>query len=197
MKTWEAHMEVQTLVRNWWMVATRGLLAIMFGLAVLLWSDVNLSIVVVLFGVYALLDGMWALASATRVARYVDSWPVAIEGLASIALGAVALDLPFVSRQLIYVVSLWGIATGVLEIITALRLPRELAARWLWATAGVTSVFLGGLILMLPHADGEGVIGLIGGYALLFGVLVSAAAMRFRALRGDAGRQSAVVPTGA
>jgi len=190
-------MEVQTLVRNWWMVATRGLLAIMFGLVLLRWSDANLSTVVVLFGVYALLDGVWALASAIRVARYVLSWPVAIEGLASMILGAVALDLPFVSRQLIYVVSLWGIATGVLEVTTALRLPHELAARWLWATAGVTSVFLGGLILMLPHADGEGAVGLIGAYALLFGVLVSAAAMRFRAVRGDAARHSAVVPTGA
>lgn len=190
-------MEVEALVRNWWMVAIRGLLAVVFGLALFLWPGVNLSIVVVLFGVYAVLDGAWALASAIRVARYVDSWPVAVEGLASIVLGAVALDLPFVSRQLIYVVVIWGVVTGTLEIITALGLPRETAARSLWATGGVASLFLAGLVLMLPHAGGGGVIDLIGAYALVFGVVVSVAAMRFRAMRGGSGRPSAVATTGA
>jgi uncharacterized membrane protein HdeD (DUF308 family) len=182
-------MGVKTLVRNWWMVAIRGLLAIAFGLALLLWPSVSLPIVVVLFGVYAMLDGVWAVASAIRVAdRRVDSWPVAVEGLASVVLGFTALAWPFVSREFIYVVSTWGIATGALEIITALRMSRETAAHWLWGTAGVASVFLGGLILMLPHADVVDVMYAIAAYALLFGGVVSGAAVRFRAVRGPVPR---------
>lgn len=177
-------MGVTTLVRNWWMVAIRGLLAILFGLALLLWPNVNMPIVIVLFGVYAMLDGLWALASAIRIAdRRVGSWPVAVEGLASVVLGSIALDWPFVSRQLIYVVSIWGIVTGALEIFTALRLPRETAAHWLWATGGVASLFLGGLMLMLPHADLVGVVYVIAAYVLLFGVVVLVAAMHFRIVR--------------
>ncbi len=175
----------ETLVRNWWMVAIRGLLAIWLGLALLLWPNVNLPIVIVLFGVYAMLDGIWALASAIRSAdRRLDSWPVAVEGVASVVLGSIALDLPLVSREFIYVVSIWGIVTGALEIFIARRLPRGTAAHWLWATGGVASLFLGGLILMLPHADLVGVVSVIAAYALLFGVVVSFAAIRFRVVRG-------------
>ena len=66
---------------------------------------------------------------------------------------------------------------------SALRLPRETAAHWLWATGGVASLFLGGLMLMLPHADLVGVVYAIAAYVLLFGVVVLVAAMHFRIVR--------------
>jgi uncharacterized membrane protein HdeD (DUF308 family) len=163
------------------MMAIRGGLAIAFGLAVLLWPNGNLPIVVVLFGAYALTDGVWAMVAAVWTGgRSMEAWPVALEGLVSAGLGALALARPFVPREFILVVAWWGLLTGVVEIVTALRLPRVTASHWLFGTGGASSLFLAILIVLLPHADLARIIGLIGIYALVFGALMLLAAIGFK-----------------
>lgn len=184
-------MNVGSLVRNWWMMAIRGGLAIAFGLSVLLWPNVTLSIVVVLFGVYALLDGAWTIAAGARASRRLfDAWPVVLEGVVSLGLGALALSWPFLPRQFVYVLAGWGLATGVLELLAAIHLPREGAGYWLLATGGFSSVFLAILILLLPHAGADVVVRIIAAYAQVFGIVLLFAAIRFP--RSDAaGRYAA------
>jgi uncharacterized membrane protein HdeD (DUF308 family) len=172
---------MDALIRNSWMMMVRAVLAVAFGLALLSWPGVTLSVVVVLFGVYAMLDGAWAIAAGARASRrWLDAWPVALEGLVSVGLGVLALGWPFVSRRFLYVIAGWGIATGVLEIAAAITLPRHVAGHWLLGTAGASSMFLAFLILSLPHADVEEAVPIIGTYAIAFGAVVAAAAVRFR-----------------
>ena len=174
-------MTIMVLVRNWWMMAIRGGLAVLFGMSILLWPNRSLSAVVLLFGAYAVLDGIWAIATATRASEHLlDAWPVGLEGLVSVVLGLVALVWPFISRELIYLIAAWGVVTGVLEILAALRLPSETAGHWLLGTGGVCSLSLAVFVLILPHADIGPVATTLGTYALLFGVLVFLAACRFR-----------------
>jgi uncharacterized membrane protein HdeD (DUF308 family) len=169
------------LARNWWMVAVRGGLAVLFGLTLLVWPEVTLWVVVLLFGAYAILDGLWAVASATWAStRSLVALPVLAEGLVSLTLGVVALSWPFVSREFIFVVAGWGVLTGLLELLAAAAIPREAAGHWLLGTAGVCSLFLAVLIVMLPEADAASTVVVIGGYALVFGVMVMLAAIRFR-----------------
>ena len=178
-------MNLSSLMRNWWMIAIRGVLAIGFGLAVLLWPRVTLPTVTVLFGVYALLDGVWTIAAARHAtARLLEAWPVVLEGAVSIGLGLLALMFPFVPRQFIYALAAWGVITGVLELIAAIRLPREGAGHWLLGTAGVSSLFLALMILLLGHADTDFVVRVIATYAQVFGVALLIAALLFG--RGDA-----------
>jgi uncharacterized membrane protein HdeD (DUF308 family) len=170
-----------TLIRNWWMVAIRGGLAAVFGLTVLLWPEVSLWRIVVLFGLYAILDGAWAIASvAATSGRLHEAWPVAAEGIAGVVLGSVALAWPWLPTRVIYVVAGWGILTGVLDILVAVRLPRTRAGHWLLGTAGAFSIFLAGVILMLPHTDAARIARALGTYALAFGVLVTLTAAVFR-----------------
>lgn len=180
-------MRLGVLARNRWMVAVRGVLAIVFGLTVILWRDITLPVVVVVFGVYALLDGLWAIVSALVMAwpqgrhRDLDVWSVGAEGLLGVAVGALAIGWPFVSGEFVSVLALWAAATGVLEIVTATLLPRETSAHWLIGTAGVLSIFLAVLVFMVPRADSPRVVQFIAGYAVGFGMLLSSAAMQFRA----------------
>jgi uncharacterized membrane protein HdeD (DUF308 family) len=178
-------MNLTSLIRNWWMIAIRGVLAIVFGLAVLLWPRVTLPTVTVLFGVYAILDGVWTLAAARRASeRLLEAWPVVLEGAVSIGLGLLALFFPFVSRQFIYALATWGVITGVLELIAAICLPREGAGHWLLGTAGVSSLFLALMILLLGHSDTNFVVRVIATYAQVFGTVLLLAALLFG--RGDA-----------
>jgi uncharacterized membrane protein HdeD (DUF308 family) len=173
------------LVRNWWMMAARGGLAILFGLALLLWPTLTLSIVVVLFAAYAILDGLWAVGAGFRAAAGpLAAWPVVLEGALSVALGVLAVTWPFVSREFIHWIAGWGIVTGVLELVTATALPRESAEPWLLGMGGASSLFLGLLILLLPFAAVESVALLLGIYALVFGALLCLGAVAFRQRRG-------------
>jgi uncharacterized membrane protein HdeD (DUF308 family) len=167
------------MIRNWWMTAARGALAVLFGLSVLWWPDVTLPTIVVLFGVYALVDGMLAIAAATHGRlRLLEAWPVALEGVASVVLGIVALGWPLrVPRDLLIALVTWGIATGILEIAQAVRLPRTRAAHWLLGMGGISSLFLAVLLLMLPYAGVDRIVQVIGVYALVFGTVVTLAAL--------------------
>jgi uncharacterized membrane protein HdeD (DUF308 family) len=127
-------MTLEVLARNWWMMALRGGLAAAFGLTLLAWPDATLSIVVVLFGAYAVLDGLWAVISAAAVPRpSIGRLAIAVEGLVSLGLGALALVWPFVSREFVQLVAGWGVLTGILELITAAAVPRERPGHWLMA----------------------------------------------------------------
>jgi uncharacterized membrane protein HdeD (DUF308 family) len=176
-------MTMSALVRNWWMMAARGLFAMAFGAVLSLWPNPTLPLVVMLFAVYAMLDGAWAIGAATWASgrgRRFETWPVALEGFASFGLGAVALLWPFVPRGLIYVVAIWGLVTGALELLTALAVPRQRATHWLLGTSAVCSLFLAVLVMLVPFADAVSMVYLIAAYAIVFGVLTMSAAVRFR-----------------
>jgi uncharacterized membrane protein HdeD (DUF308 family) len=172
--------DMSALIRNWWMMAVRGMLAAVFGLGILAWPRISLWTIVVIFGVYAMLDGIWALASVVRACRRrYEGWPVALEGLAGVAFGFLALAWPFLPRELVYLLGAWGVVTGVLEIIAAAWLPEVAPMHWLLGTAGAFSLFLGGVILMLPHTDASLIARLVGAYGVAFGIVITVVAVGF------------------
>jgi uncharacterized membrane protein HdeD (DUF308 family) len=170
-----------TLGRNWWMVASRGILAVLFGGLMLGNPHVSLNLLVALFGLYALLDGLAAIASALWVTRsWFTAWPVLFEGTASVAVGAFALGWPLVPRELVFAIATWGLVTGAMELLAAFRLAGPAAGRWLLATGAVCSLFLAGLILAIPHAETPRMVRIMGSYAIVFGISLWAAALAFR-----------------
>ena len=166
------------MLHNWRLMAARGGLAALFGASILLWPAIALPTIVVLFAAYAVADGVLGIVAAGRgPLRLLDAWPVALEGLVSVAIGVLAFVAPLrVPRDVVSALALWGIATGILELAYAARLPRTASGYWLLMAAGVSSLFLAALLLTLPYADAAGVARVIGLYAIAFGVLVSLAA---------------------
>ena len=189
---WQAAGELQPLVRNWWMMAGRGVLAVLFGAAIALWRIPVLDAVLVSFGTYAIADGILAIASVLRAARpRTAGRPIALEGIVSVVLGVLAFTWPIFQRRVIGVLVAWGLLTGILEIVAAMRLPRELAAHWLVGTGGASSIFLALVVLALPHAGSGRVALALAAYAIVFGVVMLFASLRFR-LAAPAGRQQRV-----
>jgi uncharacterized membrane protein HdeD (DUF308 family) len=172
---------LMTLGRNWWMVALRGFLAVLFGALLVGNAPASLNLLVALFGLYAFVDGAWAIASALWVTRtWFTAWPILFEGTASVAVGAFALGWPLVPRELVFAIATWGLLTGAMELIAAARLAGPAAGRWLLATGGVCSLFLAGLILAIPHAETPRMVRILGFYAVVFGLSLWAAALSFR-----------------
>lgn len=178
---WQGAAELRPLVKNWWMIAGRGVVAVLFGIVMAFWRVPVLDALVVAFATYAVVDGLLAIASAMRAGRSrIAGWPVALEGLVSVGLGALALTWPIVPQQVFLVLATWGLLTGVLEIIAALRLPRHVAAHWFLTTAGVSSIFLALVVVALPRAGSERVALTLAAYAIVFGIVMVLAALRFR-----------------
>ena len=181
---WRGSVELEPLVKNWWMMAARGVLALLFGAAIALWRIPVFDAVIISFGTYAIVDGMLAIGSALLGARpRVAGWPIALEGVVSVILGTLAFVWPILPRRVIAIVAVWGVLTGICEVVAAVRLPRPLAAHWLLATGGASSIFLALVVLALPRASSDRVALALGAYAIVFGIVVLAASLRFRRAR--------------
>ena len=177
----EVHPLLLTLARSWWMLALRGVLAALVGVVMLGRPTLSLNLVVALFGGYAVLDGAWAITSALWVTRrWLTAWPVLFEGAVSVAVGTIALTWPLVPRELVFAIATWGLLTGAMEVIVAFRIPPSGAGRWLLATGGVCSLFLAGLMLVLPHTMTPSLVSVVGAYAVVFGISLWTAARSFR-----------------
>ena len=172
---------MDTLSRHWWMLAVRGALAVALVVALLAWSDAMLDRVLLVFGAYAAVDGAWTVVSAARLVRSdLPAWPVGLEGVVSLGLAGIALGWPLVPRDVVELIAVWGILTGILEITWAGKLTVGPAFRGLLVTAGASSLFLAGIVLTLPHAYVGAVVWAMAAYAGVFGAAILAGAWHSR-----------------
>jgi uncharacterized membrane protein HdeD (DUF308 family) len=178
---------MRTLAQNWWALVLRGVLAIGFGLAAFFWPDITLLSLVLLFGAFALTDGILAIAAAVTGATHGERWWVLVlEGLSGIAIAAVTVIWPGISAlALVYLIASWALVTGVLEIAAAIRLRREIEGEWLLIATGVLSVAFGLYAALVPAGGALAIVWTIGGYALVTGILLIALGLRLRGHNGD------------
>ena len=170
------------LSQNWWLIVLRGLAAVLFGLAAFVWPGLTLLALVILFGFYALIDGIIALVSGLAHVKDGSRWWVfVLEGLVGIAAGVIALLRPGVATAvLLLIIAAWAILTGIFELAAAIRLRREISNEWLLALSGVLSILLGVLLVIQPVTGTLAVIWIIGAYSLVFGVVLIALGVRLR-----------------
>lgn len=169
------------LRRNWWLILIRGICAIVFGISTLLWPGLSLITLVLFYGVFALVDGILAISAAIVGGALVDRWWLALVGLVGVAAGLLTLTWPgLTGLVLLYFIGGWAIAAGVLQIVGAIRLRKEIENEWLLIASGVLSVLFGVLILFHPGAGALGLALLIAWFAILYGVLLSGFALRLR-----------------
>ncbi len=176
---------LNTLAANWRALALRGLIALLFGLVVLFWPGLVLAVLVLLFGIYALVDGaitfVPALRSSDRGAR--RSLPLT-EGAVGVIAGLVAIFWPGITLNgLVYVIVGWAVATGTLKILTAILLRAEVENGWLLAGSGALSVLFGILLAVLAGADVPFLAPLIGAFAVIVGLALIVFAFRLRERR--------------
>ena len=177
------------LVRNWWALALRGVAAVLFGLIAFLMPGVTLAALVLLFGAYSLVDGVFSIIAGIRAAeRHERWWPFALEGLLSIVVGVIAFLMPAAAAfALLFVIAAWAIITGVLRISAAIRLRKEIRGEWMLILNGALSVILGILLFVIPGAGLVTLIWWLGAYAVIWGITLITLAFRLRAHRNRLG----------
>jgi len=169
------------LIGNWWALALRGAFAVLFALIAFLWPGLTATVLILLFGCYALLDGIFALVAGLRLAhRHGYSTPLLIEGALNIIIAVLIFVWPAAALvALIYLVALWAIITGVALVAAGLALIR-ISGEWLLVPTGVVSILLGIILFVQPTAGIVALSWWLGIYALLFGIMLLSVAWRIR-----------------
>ena len=177
-------MMLSTVSRTWWLVALRGALAIVFGVAAFVWPGPTFDVLVPLFGAYAFFDGVVVLTFGFMAAgTHGRWWPLALGGIVGLAIGVLTFVQPAATAlALVYVIGAWAIVTGVLEIIGAIRLRKVISNEWLMGFSGAVSIVFGALVLAQPGTGALAVVFLFGYYAILAGISQIALGLRLRRL---------------
>jgi uncharacterized membrane protein HdeD (DUF308 family) len=159
---------------NWGAMVLRGIAAVLFGLAALLWPGMTLLVLLVIFALYALVDGLFAIVAGIRDTGG-RRWLLLAEGVLGLLAGLVVLFWPGeTALVLVYVISAWAILTGLLKVIMAISFRRQVENWWLMGLGGALSVLFGGILGFLPGAGLLTLVWLVGIYALILGVVLIA-----------------------
>ncbi|MGW4524057.1 HdeD family acid-resistance protein [Amycolatopsis sp. NPDC004378] len=155
------------------MMMVRGAVAVVFGVLALAWPAVTALVLALLFGAYALVNGVSAIITAIRDDGLFHRWLVALSGALNVIAGGLTLFWPGITvLALTFVVGAWALATGISEIVTAVRLRRVVRHKGFLVIAGVLSVIAGVLLVWHPLAGALGIAVVVGTYAVLYGLLL-------------------------
>ena len=171
----------QVLIGNWWALALRGVFAVIFGVIAFVWPGITAAALVLLFGAYALVDGVFALIAALRAARHHGpSAALVFEGVLDLVIATIVFFWPIEALvAIIYFIAIWAVISGIALIAAGIALIR-VNGEWLLVLSGIISILFGIILFGLP---GAGVVALswsLGIYTLLFGISLIGAAFRLR-----------------
>lgn len=174
------------LARAWHWIVLRGVFALLFGIFSFIWPGITLAALVLVWGAYAIADGVMALIAAFTM--HEEGKPMAaliVVGILGIAAGVVTFFWPgMTALVLLLFIASWAVLMGVFEIAAAIRLRKHIENEWLLALSGVVSILFGVLLFLQPGAGALAVIWLIGSFAIFFGILLIALGIRLKGLPG-------------
>jgi len=172
----------QRLTSNWWALALRGVLAILFSLVALTRPGATLAAIVLVIGAYMFVDGVFAIMAALRGMRAGDRWGwMLVEGILGIIAGIIVFRTPATGALvLLWLVAFWAITHGIAEIAAGVKLRKIIEGEWLLILAGALSLALGIFILMRPGIGLVLLVTWIGVYAMIAGIVTLMLAFKIR-----------------
>lgn len=175
---------LRPLRERWWLFLLRGLAGIVFGVLAFVWPILTLLSLAILWGAYALADGIFALwAGLAGRGGAAQRWWLALVGAAGILAGVLTFSWPGLTAQFfIFVIAGWAIVIGVLQIIGAIGVRKEIEGEWMLILSGIVSVLLGIAILAWPLAGALAMVWTIGAFSIVAGCCYLALAFRLRGL---------------
>jgi uncharacterized membrane protein HdeD (DUF308 family) len=164
------------------MTLLRGLIWILFGIVVFMMPGISLLTLTLMFGAFAFVDGLANIVSALGGRDGNEHWwLLLLGGLAGVGIGLLTFTYPGITALiLLFYVAVWAITTGVLEIVAAIRLRREIEGEFWLVLSGIVSIAFGAFLVARPGAGALSVLWLIGGYAVAFGLILVVLAFEAR-----------------
>jgi uncharacterized membrane protein HdeD (DUF308 family) len=175
-------MLARLLAQNWWVLLLRGIIAILFGVAAYAWPGMTLATLVMFFAAFVLVDGVFDVFAAFSGRNENENWWVLLlEGLLGIAFGVITWTRPGVTVVvLLLFIGFWALATGILRIIMAIRLRKEIEGEWWLILSGLASVLFGVVVMARPGAGALAMLWVIAAWAIITGIFLVILAFKAR-----------------
>jgi len=173
------------VTKNWWALLLRGLLAIGVGIYAFVQPGITLGALVLLFGIWALADGVFCLATllAGQPKGARPWWSVLLEGIISIGAGILTFAYPGITLlALVFIVAARAIIVGAMEIVAAIRLRKEMTGEWMMGLLGVVQVLFGILVIAYPAAGTVAIVYFLGVFLMISGVIWTVMAFKMRSV---------------
>ncbi len=176
---------IETLKRYWWVPVIRGICGIVFGIIAFGYPGSALTTLVLLFGAWVLVDGVFRIVGATAGRASDPDWGFhLITGILGIVIGVLTFRSPGITAlALIIYIAAWALMVGAVEIALAIKLRREMKGEWYLILMGLASIIFAALLLWNPGPGALALLWLIAAYAIVFGVLAIIFGFRLRSLR--------------
>ncbi|WP_116520309.1 HdeD family acid-resistance protein [Achromobacter insuavis] len=173
---------VDQIGRHWGWVALRGVVAILFGLMAMFMPAITLSALVLVWGAFALADGVLALIAGIRIRdRGRPLWALIVVGLLGVGAGIATFLWPgLTALVLLYIIAFWALVAGVFQVIAAIRLRKDIRNEWFLGLSGLVSILFGAMLVMQPGAGALALVWVIGIYAVFFGILLLVFSLRLK-----------------
>jgi uncharacterized membrane protein HdeD (DUF308 family) len=174
--------------RYWWVPVLRGLVAIALAVFAFVWPLATIAALVLVFGAVALVDGILAIAAGIAARRSTsDWWVLLVQGFVGISIGVLAVLYPSVTAlAFVVLIALWAIGLGVLQVVAAVRLRRDISGGWWLALGGILGIAFGILLVCNPVQGGLAVVWLVGVFGMLWGAMLIIGGFDLRRLTRDA-----------
>jgi uncharacterized membrane protein HdeD (DUF308 family) len=170
------------LSQYWWVFLLRGLFGILFGILAFIMPGITLATLVLVWGIYAFADGVVALYSAiTGKTHGNDRWLIGLQGVFGVLAGVITIFLPAITAMgLLIAIAAWLLIIGVLQIVAAIKLRKEIEGEFWLGLSGALSVLFAIYLMLRPGEGALALIYIIGIYAIIFGIMLVAFAFRIR-----------------
>ena len=173
---------METGMDKWWTFLLRGILALIFGIIVLVWPAATVYVLIILFGLFALIEGLFATGySIYKAAKGMKFFGLLMLGIISVLVGAIVLARPGVSTlAVVWVIAFWAILRGVMLIVSAFEMTGSAGIRWLIGIIGVLAIVVGLIFFIHPGFGLVTIIAVLGIYALVAGLFLIIASFMVR-----------------
>lgn len=159
----------------------RGILGVVVGVLAFVWPGITIAALVIIFGAYAIIDGVTNLLLGFTKTPQRRSWAQIVQGIVGIVAGVLTFIWPAITALvLVMFIAAWAIVTGIFEIVAAIRLRKVITGEWLLVLSGLMSLAFGILAFAFPLAGAVGIAWVLGFYTAASGIVLIALGVRLR-----------------
>jgi uncharacterized membrane protein HdeD (DUF308 family) len=160
--------------KNWWFLAVNGMIAILFGLLLLLFSQESIKALVIYFGIALMAGGVILLITAVHnIKQNKKAGMILFESIICIAIGLIMVLFPQDSLSFFLIlIGVWAIIVGVVQLATLINIKEKMASKNLLLFNGLLTIALGVFLFFDPFTMAKVMVQIAGVLSIIFGILM-------------------------
>ena len=180
------NIEYSTWHVAWWDVLLRGLIALVFGLALFFWPRLSLVTFILLFAAFSFIDGILILLQTVTI-RDGLWWVRLIHGIIALLAAVAAVIWPGLTLVVFaYLIGFYWAFTGILQIVVGFGARKAIKGEMMMIAGGIITTIVGAILLIYPLVGIVALAQVVGIFNIAFGIILALLAVKLKLSEGKA-----------